>query len=97
MRTIQLLRKLAGEWILRTVSAKGAKLSEQDFRSAAAARKAFFLEGDHQPYARMLIWIEGSRPVIVRMGQKPPTMSAELATYRRDVLEAALKVPLRMH
>ena len=82
-RTIYLLQTNGGQWLIRVAAAAQRIVAEEQFASAAAAQRAFIIEGRHQPTAHMVVIVEGSRPVTIRAGEKTQEAQKEAEQLAR--------------
>ncbi len=74
MRVISLQPNVRGKWFIRVRASNGEKIcAEEDFSTLVHAERAFVTEGEHQPFAAMVVMVPGRRTVTVRSGQKLPS------------------------
>jgi uncharacterized protein YegP (UPF0339 family) len=91
VRTIFLLQNVDGGWFVRTGSSNGQKIStNESYSSRSSAVRAFCTEGRNQPYAGMVVIVEGQRPMVIRAGKALPPSDRETEDMQAARIKAAL-------
>lgn len=91
MRTIFLLQNVAGGWYVRTGSSNGQKVhTNEAYANRGNAVRAFIVEGRHQPFANMVVLVDGQKPMTIRAGRPIPVPDREAEDVHAARIKAAL-------
>lgn len=92
MRTIYLLKNKRSLWYVRTMASNGKHIAaEESFSSAGNGQRAFVTEGQHQPFARMVVEIEGEKAVLIRAGGRVTDFLKDQAKINLKAVQAAMR------
>jgi hypothetical protein len=94
MRTITLLQNRQKAWYVHTTSGRETISTQEQYgkpNQPSSAQRAFLTEGRHQPYAKMVVIVDGKRIVIRRASAVPAHDSSWLVDALLK-LRAAMRV-----